>query len=139
MKNRIIKFRVWHKFNNTMSYNPYTDEYSTEGTPLNTAIESDFNNDNYSELMQFTGLTDKNGKEIFEGDYIVCLSRNAKVAHPVEWNSKLGAWVGNYGTTYLIAPETYEIEVVGNIYENSELLKTTKTTNLVYIQLHYLK
>ena len=56
-------------------------------------------------LMQFTGLLDKNGKEIYEGDIT-----NVGI---VEWDH------GQF-TERLYAPD--DIEVIGNIYSNPELL-----------------
>lgn len=73
--------------------------------------------------MQFTGLTDKNGKEIYEGD-ILRISKD--LIEEVEWideNNWLGAkcpvngWV-NHGSIYGEDPE-----IIGNIYENPNLLK----------------
>ena len=81
---------------------------------------------NYSspkEDQQFTGLLDKNGKEIYEGDLIINYSRNGKEQHPIKVSEKLGAWIGFYkGLEYLIAQELFEIEIIGNIYETPELI-----------------
>ena len=74
---------------------------------------------------EFTGLKEKNGKgkEIYHKDLIVNQSRNNRDPHVVEWSDKLGGWVGLYGgLEYLIAQELHEIELVGNIFENSKLL-----------------
>ena len=84
------------------------------------------------DLMQFTGLKDKNGKEIYEGDIIrdgkdgnkyngrlgvVEYVTNNSVGHPIN-----GFWYRNspdeVGTIY---PKN--VEVIGNIYETPELLK----------------
>ena len=72
---------------------------------------------------EFTGLKDLYGKEIFHKDLIVNLSRNGKSPHVVEWSNKFGGWVGSYrGLEYLIAQELNEIELVGNIFENKDLI-----------------
>jgi hypothetical protein len=71
-------------------------------------------------LLQFTGLKDKNGKEIYEGDVIRSTWNHG--IFKVEWDSHNGEWIlcsdcstteGKYAGT----------EVIGNIYENPELLK----------------
>ena len=75
-------------------------------------------------LMQLTGLHDKDGKEIYTGDLIIHQSRNNKKPHPVIFHK--GAFCGDYGLIYPFFDENWdkycEIEVVGNIYKNPELL-----------------
>lgn len=73
------------------------------------------------EIMQFTGLLDKNGKEIYEGDMLDWIDLGNGVATRdfiVYWRSQLG----NVG--FNISPElALEAEVIGNIHESPELLK----------------
>ncbi len=68
-------------------------------------------------LMQFTGLTDKDGVEIYEGDIVhVC---NSSVTEPVERHEG-GMWMLN--NSALISGIHFPCEIIGNIYENPELL-----------------
>ena len=74
-------------------------------------------------LMQFTGLHDKNGKEIYEGD-IVDVRTNAPVA--VEWDDDMAGWKpwSQYNETVPSPGERpQDIEVIGNIYQHPELME----------------
>ena len=78
------------------------------------------------ELMQFTGLLDKNGKEIYEGDILLSPFKNHYL---VEWDKEAVrfAFIG-YGKIlvkghYPVWQFIKAYEVIGNIYENPELLK----------------
>lgn len=71
------------------------------------------------ELMQYTGLHDKNGKEIYEGDILkITYKLSGKtIISSVRWaNAK-------FKPTRLSEHNQYEIEIIGNIYQNPELLK----------------
>ncbi|RZK79784.1 MAG: hypothetical protein EOO85_02720 [Pedobacter sp.] len=73
------------------------------------------------ELMQFTGLKDKNGKEIYEGD--ILLHKGAKGV--VVFNSELSMFMVSFKllvSTYSFDSIHGSVEVIGNIHENPELL-----------------
>lgn len=80
-------------------------------------------------LGQFTGLTDKNGKEIYEGD-ILRIHPNSDEFHNVEVVFYQGCFCytrkGAYFTFYSNVPGmnfTKDREIIGNIYKNPELLE----------------
>lgn len=64
-------------------------------------------------FLQYTGLKDKNGKEIYEGDVL----RGGVYSHyEVEWDADQCGWnIGNHVQHFY--------EIIGNIYQNPELLK----------------
>lgn len=114
---REIKFRAWDK-----KENRFWDKVST----LNLTL-GHFNVDGFK-WSQYTGLKDKNGKEIYEGDILDWGDNfNSKVL----WNEAEAAWnieeLENTRTeqcprTHDMNSYTYKPTVLGNIYENPELL-----------------
>lgn len=75
--------------------------------------------------MQYTGLLDKNGKEIYEGDVIKFDEANIGFIDCEDWTEFFVHWIGEPDCTDY-ARDFYRIgraEVIGNIHEHSHLLK----------------
>ncbi|HDR3343509.1 TPA: hypothetical protein QCN45_001218 [Bacillus cereus] len=75
-------------------------------------------------VMQYTGLKDKNGKEIYEGD-ILEFSGNVVALGIVKYNENFATFQACNGNSgWLFGNESgTNIEILGNIYENPELVK----------------
>ena len=131
---REIKFRAWDYQKN--SWAKESDVLPSMG--LTFGINDFFIKDGHEidrwEFCQFTGLKDKNSKEIYEGDIINPLSetetkysKKRRIAYIVSF--KNGSFTAQgYNGELVIEPNLYDIihrgfEIIGNIYENPELLK----------------
>lgn len=136
---REIKFRAWDKKTKKMrtveSIGFGELSYYNEGYPVVNMIGRDCINDKdiiihrdsyQHELMQYTGLKDKNGKEIYEGD-ILLYNNDIKTVV----NYKNGAFVRSYenSNVYLLYDSFIadgcldDYEVIGNIYKDKHLLE----------------
>lgn len=73
--------------------------------------------------MQYIGLKDKNGKEIYEGDIISGMMYDKRFPKNtfVMFDKRYAVFKGQNGTELI--PLGYECEIIGNLYENPELLK----------------
>jgi len=142
---REIKFRAWNKKIEMMiNYKGLDVALSLEGEimPLNinnsSAEELSYKRENSEEyiIMQYTGLHDKNGKEIYEGDIVknTIFSSKFNSKYYVEWNENSASFLiltppltlsgfQNHFPNY----STIQLEIIGNIYENPKLLKEPKS------------
>lgn len=113
---RTIKFRAWDESQKYMA---------KQGTPDLETIQSFFFHFGDCQLMQFTGLTDKNGVEIYEGDIVKVdiFTRNYRIVfgESKKWGASF-QYKSDYSIYYLTENFAKDCVVVGNIYENPELL-----------------
>lgn len=148
---REIKTRVWDR-NRNQWLHPASYRIDGYGKIWLNAIEQPHvENDEWLEIVEFTGLKDKNGKEIYGGDIvsvpyvnpvgqldmttedhkstIVFENGGFKLTHYGS-NEDISYWqergqtryVANYGNVTELLPHT-KLTIIGNIYENPELLK----------------
>ncbi|MCF3942186.1 YopX family protein [Oceanobacillus alkalisoli] len=128
---REIKFRIWDK-NRKAMYFLLENKYSFGTCEQDRAVSWE---DVFAEKadflipLQYTGLKDKDGKEIYEGDvfehniqdYVDGFPREENHTKIVTYDN--GAfWVGDYLLADAIANDS-EAEVIGNIFEHSHLLE----------------
>jgi hypothetical protein len=123
---REIKFRVWTKTQDRYYYDYQIGKVHLDGTysvPLNNIFK--FNSSSLV-FQQFTGLKDKNSREIYEGDLIQYNRRSSYdgITFEVKWSEDNWGWtLVSKNMDYLVnerAPEGYRyefIEIVGNIFE----------------------
>ena len=124
---REIKLRAYRKDYSTGKYRmfaPFLLEWlMIKGTaPMEfTSNEDGGNWDADTITVQYTGLKDKNGKEIYEGDIIkICYGSGFELIQ-TEVIFKDGSFRDNYFRYVL--PESKEMEIIGNIYETPNLLE----------------
>ena len=120
---REIKFRAWDTMTKHMIYNVFPRNshgavvsFDYDINPHGTLI--------FVELMQFTGLFDKNRKEIYEGDIVRLPNEDiCEIQYKADWDYSGFLAIS---VTKLYGTESYKYwsgKVIGNVYENPELLK----------------
>lgn len=120
--NRIIKFRAW---DNRKGSNTYGMNYDAQ----NSGYWFDFlNYPKYYTVQQFTGLKDSKGKDIYEGD----ITKYKSKIYKVDWTEWIGEIMFVSNESVLDITEIYydEGEIIGNIFENPELLNISSGDKL---------
>lgn len=133
---RVIKFRAWHTVNKAM--------YDHKSIPI---LLKNLNDDNVWKYMQYTGIDDWTGVPIYEGDIILRVDtdwasnsnpnitldhylRNISTVCVVKYNTNYAVFEAYYKGLYddwstsvsLFVKPYGRLEVIGNIYQNQELL-----------------
>lgn len=127
--NREIAFRAWDPIRKRMMFGPSDGGPDSPTWILAVCATYDMN------PMQFIGLRDKNGKAIYDGDILAVYPTFPKIYGKVA-TFKVVIGVGNWGieagwehisgyecSTHIMSDDPVNYEVIGNIYENPELLE----------------
>lgn len=132
--NREIKFRAWNSDDLKMEC-PLVFAFCMDGNfkPLIKCADDNMAYKDYP-IMQFTGLTDKNGKEIYEGDIVKWENDVSEGYKRVKSGKGVIKWNKDYcmfdvsfmtniqATQYFMIDIISTLKIIGNIYENPELL-----------------
>ena len=124
----IPRYRAWNKATKTMYEvdDIMSIDFGKSEISVKTLFFEQTNYYNFDDivLMQSTGLTDKNGKEIFEGDILD--SEDGFLAGVVELRQDLGMFVSTlikYNNFERLCNVLDSTQIIGNVWENPELLE----------------
>ena len=124
---REIKYRAWLKEEKkiviveTIDFSEKSIQYLEKNEIIDAyLLRTTFLED--IELMQNTGIKDKNGIEIYEGDIVIC-KYGPEITMEVKWVDEGFRTLGKYNGDNYVGYVKNSAEVIGNIYENPELLE----------------
>lgn len=138
----MIKFRAWDRTRNEMNYSVMVgncdidDENYTCPTIWIEERKEWLHFDDYDSIMQSTGLKDKNGKEIFEGDILKVANNDSSWFEVVKYDHNKAMFISKEMNLKYEVPETplydlfspylFKVEVIGNIWEDGDLIDGKK-------------
>ena len=136
----MLRFRAWDKAAKVMIYhieqtcdglgdfqeNENIEDYVSD---ISFGCFADWLENDQFVIMQSTGLFDKNGKEIFEGDVLrdsesIVIVKFVDGAFSVDYRNMGGEW-RNYGSLFRYLRD-FEGEIIGNVFEHKELVEELK-------------
>ena len=129
---RKIKFRAWDKENEKMMK---VSSLHLENKEISVKENGTFHLFRMQDLMQYTGLRDKNGKEIYEGDIVLVKLGGVSTWYKTVVKFKEGAFIASLidGEDYIYifnrGFDNNDFEVIGNIYGNKNLLEENEWVN----------
>lgn len=139
---RSLKFRAWHKIFKNYAHikRIWLDGDGNGHDEIFAVSDAERTYSKYEVILeQYTGLNDKNGKEIYEGDIVkLCgkVAENKCSLYRVFWESAFAGFClvalekDKYDVGYLTDVETESrCKVIGNIHENPELLEQEDAKN----------
>ena len=123
-----LKFRVWDKKLKLLGNVSYID-FDSKKMIYHNGFVNYYVNFEDVEIMQSTGLFDKNYKEVFEGDIIATTKNKYEIIQGVT-----GLWkaVNKQSEHYLCLDDICLTAVIGNIYENEELIENENYSRIWY-------
>jgi hypothetical protein len=119
-----MQIRVWDKDKKRMSKPMEISEPFVKWTDGDVEMPTFFAvvKDERFVFMLYIDAKDREGNELCDGDIIENPSRNGGKPHPIIYSRERTAFVGDYGVRYTIGDEAKDIKIVGNIYQNPELI-----------------
>lgn len=124
-----IKFRIYDKDRKLMEEVGAID-WASDGFPItvNTKTKKYYRpecGEEHLQIMQFTGLLDKNGREIYEGDIVSFFYKEEETRYEIVFIENTGRYelLPKNGIPQPL-PDMDRSEVIGNIYEHPELLES---------------
>ena len=126
---REIKFRAWNKKDKVM-VDVAAINFGPSGfwSLIEDADDAELQLADSYELMQYTGLKDKNGREIYEGDIVHAYDQEPDRDEPDYRGSEATGIVEFHGSMFMLDDDIVLdyppiLEVIGNIFENTEMLE----------------
>ena len=129
----IAKYRAWDSANKEMFKDTFAITENGQVVVVeqeSVASSPDYVFVDHLVIMQSTGLKDKNGKEIFEGDILACKTDDEVINLNIFWDEEHALFMfesKKYNEqeplAELVEDNIYPFEIIGNTYENRELLE----------------